>query len=112
MTVHNPEIRLLHMLDYAKKAVSMVEDETRAALDADEKLQLALTRLVELIGEAANHVPLEIQEDYPEIPWPKIINMRHRLIHGYDSVDNDILWDTIILSLPELIKKLNNILGT
>ncbi|MFO7932049.1 MAG: DUF86 domain-containing protein [Desulfosalsimonas sp.] len=110
MPVHNPKIRLLHMLDYAQKAVAMVNDESRASLDNDEKLHFALTRLVELIGEAASHVPPEIQKKYPQIPWPQIINMRHRLIHGYDAVDNDILWDTITLSLPELIKKLSDII--
>lgn len=88
----------------------MAANASRSDLDSDEKLQLALTRLVELIGEAATRVPSEIREKYPSIPWTKIINTRHRLIHGYDAVDHDILWDTITLSLPELIKTLNAIL--
>lgn len=110
MTVRNPTVRLLHMLEYSKKAIALVEKETRASLNTDEKLFLALTRLVELIGEAASHVPLEIQEKYPEIAWIKIVNIRHRLIHGYDSVDHDILWDTITLNLPELARQLESIL--
>jgi len=111
MSRRDPKVRLLHMRDYAQKAVDMIEGLPREALDDDEKLQLALTHLVELVGEAANHVPSEIQAQHPEIPWPKVISMRHRLIHGYDLVDYDILWDTVTHSLPGLIEALNRILG-
>jgi len=100
MPRHDPGVRLLHMRDYARKALQMIEGPTHNDLDSDEKLRLALTHLVELIGEAASHVPVEIQSQYPEIPWPKASGMRHRLIHGYDFVDYDILWNTITGSLP------------
>lgn len=110
MSRRDPKMRLLHMRDYAQKAVAMVEGQTRDDLDGDEKLRLALTHLVELIGEAARQVPAEVQARYPEIPWPKVIGMRHRLIHGYDFVDYDILWDTITGSLPGLVETLDRIL--
>lgn len=99
-----------HMRDYAHKALEMVEVQTRGDLDRDEKLRLALTHLVELVGKAARQVPAEIQERYAQIPWPKIIGMRNRLIHGYDFVDHDILWETITRSLPGLVEALNRIL--
>jgi len=82
MPRRDPKVRLLHMRDYARKAVAMIEGQTRDDLDSDEKLRLALTHLVELVGEAASKVPVEVQSQYPEIPWPKVISMRHRLIHG------------------------------
>lgn len=110
MSKHDPKIRLLHMLEYAQKAMEMARGQTRDDLDSDEKLRLALTHLVELIGEAANKVPEKIQEKYPDIPWPKVIGMRNRLIHGYDFVDYDILWATITGNLPELVETLNQIL--
>ncbi|HDP33728.1 MAG TPA: DUF86 domain-containing protein [Candidatus Hydrogenedentes bacterium] len=69
------------------------------------------TRCNELVGEAASQVPAEVQARYTEIPWQKVISMRHRLIHGYDFVDYDILWDTIVDSLPELVDTLDRILG-
>lgn len=100
MSRHDPTVRLRHMRDYARKAVRMVEHHTRSDLDDNEMLCLALTRLIELIGEAASHVPQEVRAGYPRIPWPQIIGTRHRLIHGYDFVDYDILWDTITGSLP------------
>ena len=110
MPRRDPKVRLLHMRDYAQKAVAMIESQTREDLDRDEKLQLALTHLVELVGEAANHVAPELQARYPEIPWRQIIGTRHRLIHGYDIVDHGILWDTITRNLPELIEILDRIL--
>jgi uncharacterized protein with HEPN domain len=74
-------------------------------------LRLALTHLVELVGEAATQVAPETQAQYPEIPWPKIISTRNRLIHGYDYVDDNILWDTLSINLPELLSQLERILG-
>jgi len=110
MSKRDPKIRLLHMRDYAQKAVFMVKGKSRNNFNKDEKLQLAVTRLVELIGEAASQVPTEFRRKYQEIPWKQIIGTRHRLIHGYDFVDYDILWDTVNRNLPELIDELNHIL--
>ncbi len=110
MSRRDPIVRLLHMRDYARKAVAMIEGQTRDDLNSDEKLRLALTHLVELVGEAASQVPVEVQSQHPEIPWPKVVSMRHRLIHGYDFVDYDILWNTITQSLPGLIAELERIL--
>jgi len=98
------------MRDYARKAVSLVKGKTRADLEKDDILCLALTHLVELVGEAANKYPADLQKDYPQIPGPKIISMRNRLIHGYDSVDYDILWDAITKNLPLLLAELDEIL--
>ncbi len=110
MSKNDPFVRLHHMLDYAQEAVSMVRDKTAAELSKDRQLALALTRLVELIGEAASQVPHSVQAQYSQIPWPKVIATRHRLIHGYDFVDYDILWDTITQDLPPLISELEKII--
>ena len=111
MSKRDPKVRLMHMRDYARKALDMVQGQSRNYLNTDEKLCLALTHLVELIGEAASQVPQEIQSQYPQIPWPKVIGTRHRLIHGYDAVDYDLLWDTITGSQPGLVDTLSSILG-
>jgi uncharacterized protein with HEPN domain len=73
---------------------------------------LALTRLLEIMGEAASRVPVEARIRYPEIPWVQMVGMRNRLIHGYDAVDFDILWQTVIEDLPPLIAALEGIVGT
>ncbi len=72
---------------------------------------MAATRLVEIVGEAAAKISPEIQAKYPSIPWSQIIGMRNRLIHGYDAVDLDVLWDTLEVDLPSLIAELNKILS-
>ncbi len=110
MTRHDPLVRLRHMSDYSREAVQMVKGKTRKDLDGDRQLALAVTHLVELIGEAAGQVPRTTQKRYPAIPWPKIVSMRNRLIHGYDFVDHDILWDTITNDLPPLIEILERII--
>ena len=84
--------------------------KTRSDLDTDRLLNLALTRLVEIIGEAANRVPETVKAEYPDVPWLQMIGARNRLIHGYDSVDFDILWAIISRDLPRLITQLESIL--
>lgn len=83
---------------------------TRADLDRDRKLNLALVRLVEVIGEAANRVTAERRQSLPAIPWPEIIGMRNRIVHGYDQVDFDILWAVVQQDLPPLIDQLRGTL--
>ena len=63
-----------------------------------------------MVGEAAARVTHGGQAKYPSIPWQQIVGMRNRLIHGYDQVDLDILWDTIEVDLPPLITELEKIL--
>ena len=111
MPRHDPSVRLRHMLDHAREARSLAQNRSRADLETDRLLNLALMRLLEIIGEAASRVPSDERSRYPEIPWPQIIGMRNRLIHGYDLVDFDILWQTLMEDLPPLIATLERILS-
>jgi uncharacterized protein with HEPN domain len=103
-------VRLRHMLDHAREAVSLVVRKERGDLDTDRVLQLALVRLIEIVGEAARRVSDETQSRHPQIPWPQVISTRNRLVHGYDFVDHDILWETITDDLPALIAQLEQII--
>ena len=85
-------------------------DRVRSDLDSDRILNLALVRLLEIVGEAANRVPRDVQQRAPRIPWSEIIGMRHRLIHGYDQVDFDILWQIVVRDLPRLVPELEELL--
>jgi uncharacterized protein with HEPN domain len=67
----------------------------------------AVTRAVEMIGEAAAQVSREQQSQFPEIPWSQAIGTRHRLIHGYTEVDPVSLVLTVQESLPALIASLD-----
>ena len=110
MTQHDDIVRLQHMLEHAREAVGMIQSKDRANLQRDRMLELSLIRLIEVVGEAAARVTPEGQEKYPSIPWPQVASMRNRLIHGYDQVDLNILWDTIEDDLPPLIVELEKIL--
>ena len=110
MTQHDDRTRIRHMLDHAREAVKMIEGKGRTDLDCERILELALIRLVEIIGEAAARVNPETQKRYSSIPWKEVIGIRNRLVHGYDSVDLDVLWDTIELDLPPLITTLESAL--
>ncbi len=103
---------LRHMLDHTREAVTLAAGKSRADLDTDRLLNLALVRLLEIVGEAAGRVPKELCANHPEIPWPQIISLRNRLIHGYDSVDFNILWQIIANDLPPLIPALETIIAS
>jgi len=66
--------------------------------------------LVEIVGEAASRVPAEVQDRHPGLPWRDAIGARNRLIHGYDFVDLDILWEIAATDLPRLIPQIEQIL--
>ena len=70
--------RFGHMLDHAREAVAMVKGRQFQDLDHDRMLELSLTRLVEIVGEAASSVSNEGQSRFIHIPWPQVISMRHR----------------------------------
>ncbi len=69
MSRHDPLVRLKHMRDFARKAITLSYGKTKTALEQDETLRLALTHLVEPVGEAAAQVPPEVQQAHPGIPW-------------------------------------------
>jgi uncharacterized protein with HEPN domain len=102
-------VRLRHMLDHAREAAELVRGRSRGDLDSDRVLGLALVRLLEIVGEAANRVSEETRRQQPAIPWSQIVSLRHRLIHGYDSVDLDILWALLQSDVPALVAALESI---
>ncbi len=103
-------VRIQHALDAAKKTVSLVQNESRDNLDIDEKLALALARLLEILGEAANAVSADFRNQHPDVPWRKMISLRNRLIHAYFDIDLDVVWDTIKEDLPPVIAALEKII--
>jgi uncharacterized protein with HEPN domain len=100
------------MRDHAREAMDLARGKTRKDLDEERVLNLALVRLLEIIGEAANRVPATDRERYVQVPWEQIIGLRHRLIHAYDRVDFDILWQIVTRDLPPLVAELEKILAS
>lgn len=111
MSEREADVRLRHMLDYAQEAVNLARGRTRNDLEQERLLELSLMQLATMIGEAANHVPPGRRTQLRTIPWPQIIGMRNRLVHGYDQIDRDILWPTVQQDLPPLIVALEEVLS-
>jgi uncharacterized protein with HEPN domain len=101
---------LLDMLLAAQDARRFVNDMNWEAFAASDLHQSAVIRQLEILGEAANQVSNAFQTQLPEIPWPGIIGMRHRLIHGYRAVRVDKVWDVVQRELPPLIETLTPLL--
>ncbi len=98
------------MLDHAREALSLVANKDRTAFESDQLLQLAVVRLLEIVGEAAARTSRTIRDQYADIAWGPIVGLRNRLIHGYDTVDLTIVWAILVADLPELVESLEAIL--
>ncbi len=104
------EALLRDMLAHARLAVAAVADRRRGDLDSDFILAAALERFIEVIGEAASKVSTKTRAAAPQIPWRQVVGMRNRLVHGYASVDHDIVWDVVSDDLAGVIDALEELL--
>ena len=98
------------MRGFAEEAANLAQGRTMADLATDLSFRRHSERIVELIGEAANRLPGEIHERWPGVPWREIIGTRNWLIHGYDGIDPEILWDVLQHHAPALVTQLGEII--
>jgi uncharacterized protein with HEPN domain len=98
------------MLEAAQKAIARTEGTTVDELKGDEDRVFVLVHLLEILGEAARGVSAETKEAHPEIPWIEMAATRDRLIHGYFSVDVDIVWQIVRHDLPQVIRQIKALL--
>ena len=112
MARRDPTVSLRQMFDYASKAGRLAQGKRREEIEQDEILLLALTRLLEILGEAASRVPADVRSRHAKIPWSSIVGLRNVLIHGYDHLDMDILWRVLSTDVPELIPRLQEMVKT
>ncbi len=111
MSRRDDTITLQQMLDHVEEAMSLAEGRARADLEADRVFFLALLKLVEIVGEAAKRVSESTQGAHPEVPWREVIGTRNRLVHGYDAVDFDILWEIVVTDFPVLSRQIRSLLS-
>jgi uncharacterized protein with HEPN domain len=100
------------MIEFAQGALGFAKNRSREDLDHDQMLTLALIKAIETVGEAAYKLSPEFRERHPELPWPSIMGMRHKLIHAYFEVNLDMVWHTTVNELLPLIQSLEKIIAS
>lgn len=94
---------LLHILQQARKIKKFVRNMDKAIFLTDDKTQYAVVCCIEIIGEATKRLSDDFRREHPSIPWKKIAGMRDRVIHRYDQVDLDVVWDVTQTETDNLI---------
>ena len=105
MTRRDPRPLVGDVLKYARLAMDFVSGRVRADIDSDIQLQRAVSRAVEIVGEAANQLSPLIADHYPGVEWSEVTGMRHHLVHGYSKINLDRLWETVQDDLPPLVEQ-------
>jgi len=99
------------ILDAMEKAEIIVRETGHEKFLQDFRINFAVVRALEIIGKATKRLSADIREQYPEIPWKDMAGMRDRIIHGYDDVDLEIVWDTVKKEIPKIKPLIQNILN-
>ncbi len=106
MTQHDDRVYLGQMLDSAREALTYVDGIDFADFAGDQMRQRAVIYVIQVIGEAARRVSADRRRSLLDIPWPKVISMRHKLVHDYTDINIDEVWRTANRDLPPLIEAL------
>ncbi|MBK6728127.1 MAG: DUF86 domain-containing protein [Xanthomonadales bacterium] len=99
------------MIAFAEKVLAYTDGMDQGMFEASALNYDATLRNLELIGEAATHVPAAVRSRHPEVPWRTIVATRNRLIHGYLGIDNDTVWSIVRDEIPNLLARLERIDG-
>ena len=97
------------MIGFAEKAIAYTNGLDQNGFVASGLNYDATVRNLELMGEAATHIPAKVRDAYPAIPWRQLIATRNRLIHSYLGIDNDTLWSIITDDIPVLLPELRKL---
>ena len=97
------------MIGFSEKVIAYTDGLDQARFEATGLNYDATVRNLELIGEAAIHIPVPIRDAHPDVPWRLIIATRNRLIHGYLGIDNDTLWSIVQDDIPALLPLLRRL---
>ncbi len=100
------------MIDFAHRVLSYTSGLDRDDFVADGRTYDAVLRNIELIGEAATHVPSEVRGASPDIEWRQLIGSRNRIAHAYLGIDDDVIWDIVQNDVPSLSVKLQRLLDS
>jgi len=95
------------IMDSIDAIEEFVKDIEYDDFEDDKKTVFAVTRAIEIIGEATKKIPVSLRNKYPQIPWKDMAGMRDKLIHEYFGVDVDVLWKTVCYSEYTPLESIN-----
>jgi uncharacterized protein with HEPN domain len=98
------------ILDAMDKAEMFVTGMSYEQFEDDLRTNFAVTRALEIVGEATRRLPVSFREQYPNIPWQDMAGMRDKIIHGYDNVNLRIVWDVVTRDIPDVKPQIQQIL--
>jgi uncharacterized protein with HEPN domain len=99
------------ILDAMDKAEILLDGVAYTQFAADFRINYAVIRALEIMGEATKRLPLELRHQYPTIPWRGMAGMRDRIIHGYDVIDLEIVWEVVKTDIPAIKPQIQQILA-
>lgn len=105
------KLYLIDIDEAVEKVLTFTDGYTYKKFCGDAKTVDAVIRNLEIIGEAAKHIPKKLREKYPDIDWQAMVGLRNIIAHEYFGVDLDIIWKTIKKKLPELKKQLEKVIN-
>jgi uncharacterized protein with HEPN domain len=97
------KFRLRHMRGAIDKILRYTAWMTESQFQAAEQTVEAVVWNLTVLGEAAGYIPTHVEQAYPEIPWPQMRGIRNRIIHGYDQINWNIIWNVVTVELPPLV---------
>ncbi|UTC65381.1 DUF86 domain-containing protein [Treponema sp. OMZ 788] len=96
------------ILKYSQEVIDILKDENHNSFVNNRIKRLAIERLIQIIGEAANHLSKDFMQENPDIPWKKIIGLRNKIVHDYGEILTDRIWLIASQSIPELMDQIKS----
>ena len=97
------------MIEFSEAVLSYTAGMDQTGFVADRRTYYATLHSLQLIGEAATHVPAEVRDTHSEVRWREIIGTRNRIVHAYLGIDDDVVWDIIRTDIPKLLAQLRDL---
>ena len=110
MSRHDPKVTLRQLAEHARHAQELCAQNTYAEILTDWQKRAVFERVMEVLGEAVKRLPPELTSRYAAVDWRGIAGMRDRVSHGYDTIDYDLLWQSVETRVPGLLATVEQML--